>query len=289
MLRGVLLLGIAAIFFALTSVFAKLGNGMGVPGMEMNFARFFMGFLYAGSYMLYYRRSIIPQNWNSVIGRCFFNILAASFFFLAIQHTTITNANMLNMTSPVYIFLLAPLFNQGTHTGWQNYLFLVLTMAGIYLVVVPDFAHINQGDVYGALSGLFGGIAISILHQARKYDSAHIILFYQMGLGSLTTYLLAMPTFDYPTWQVWAYVLLAGFSGAMAQVLLTIGYRYIDASTGSIVSSSQILVACTFGVLFFAEPLTWQVILGGFFILTSLVGISQVWRSARFRGFFGYD
>jgi drug/metabolite transporter (DMT)-like permease len=289
MLRGVLFLGVAAVFFALTSVFAKLATAQGVSGMEANFARFFMGFLLAGGYILYYKKSIRPNNWQSVIGRSFFNILSASFFFLSIQHTTITNANMLNMTSPVYIFLLVPFFEPDQQRSLRQFIFLAFTILGVYLIVGADFTQVNIGDVYGALSGLFGGIAISVLHQARKYDDAYVILFYQMGIGSLTIFLVTMPTFAYHDSAVWWYIILAGLMGALGQVLLTIGYRYIDAATGSIVSSSQMLFATVFGIVLFNDPLNWRVSVGGILILISLVGVSRFWRSERVRRLFIYD
>lgn len=289
MLRGVFFLGVAAVLFALTSVFAKLATQRGVSGMEANFARFFMGFLLAAGYVLYFKKSIRPNNWQSVIGRSFFNILSASFFFLGIQYTTITNANMLNMTSPVYIFLLVHFFEPDQQRSLRQFLFLALTIVGVYLIVGADFSRINLGDVYGALSGLFGGIAISVLHQARKYDDAYVILFYQMGIGSLSIFLITMPSFAYHDAAIWTYVILAGLMGALGQVLLTIGYRYIDAASGSIVSSSQMLFAALFGIIFFSDPLNWRISVGGILILISLVGVSQFWRSERVRRLFVYD
>jgi drug/metabolite transporter (DMT)-like permease len=277
--KGVLLLGIAAVLFASTTVFAKYAAQLGqVSGLVTSFARFLIGFLIAGGYVWYSKRSIRPVSRNNVILRSIFNILSATFFFLGIEYTTITNANLLNMTSPVYIFLLAPLF-AGYHAKPRSYLlFLLFCVAGIYLVVFPDFSHINLGDIYAALSGLFGGIAISFLHQARKTDAAHVILFYQMGLGTLLSFSIAATVYIPMNGLVWLLLLACGLSGAVAQVLLTWGYRFIDARSGSIVSASQILFAALLGVLLFQDPLTWRVALGGLFIVISLLGVSEVWR-----------
>lgn len=278
--RGVLLLGLGAVCFASATVFAKYASLWGgVSGLVTSLMRFAVGFAFAVGYVWQGRRSIRPVSRANVLYRSLFNILAATFFFLGVQHTTITNANMLNMTSPVYIFLLAPLFPGYVRKPRTYLLFLLLCMLGIYLVVVPDFAHINLGDVYGALSGLFGGIAISYLHQARKTDAAHVILFYQMGLGTLLSLLLVGWAWPAMSAQVWAVVLLTGLAGALGQVLLTWGYRFIDARTGSIVSASQMLFAAVFGVLLFSDPLSWRVLLGGVCILLALVGVSEVWRS----------
>jgi drug/metabolite transporter (DMT)-like permease len=64
---------------------------------------------------------------------------------------------------------------------------------------------------------------------------------------------------------------LIGFSG---QIFLTEGYRYIRATSGSIVSSSRILYAVLMGALFFHDALNIRIAAGGVLILISLAGVS---------------
>lgn len=280
--RGVALLAVAALFFALMTVFAKAAMRAqpGLTGLQVAFFRFFLGFVGIGLFRQFGPRQTVPLRPVSVKWvalRAVFNTAAVIFFFLGIQFTTVTNANMLNMTSPVWIFLLATLYEPARKRPPVFLFYLLLTMTGVYLVVVPDLGQIQQGEAFAAVSGLMAGFAITHLHQARKHDHSLTILFYQFGFGSLVLAGLMWPFFTTGggLW-VWAGVLLSGVFGFLGQHLLTQGYRYIDTRTGSIVSASQLLHATLLGILVFNEPLTWRIGLGGLCILVSLLGVSGI-------------
>jgi drug/metabolite transporter (DMT)-like permease len=68
----------------------------------------------------------------------------------------------------------------------------------------------------------------------------------------------------------------SGIMGVMGQVLLTMGYKNVSAKTGSMVSSSRIVFAALMGSFFFAEVLSWRIILGGLLIITSITGVSAL-------------
>lgn len=277
---GAALLGVAAFFFALTTVLAKAaGERAPVGGLAAAFFRFVVGFVVIGAVAAQRRLPVRPNSWQWTLLRAGFNIAASILFFLAVEHTTITNANLLNMTSPVFIFLLAPLMPSYRQRPAVDYLFLLLTMIGAWLVVVPRFDAVNLGDIYGLLSGVAGGIAITMLYQARRFDTAVVILLFQMGLGTIATIYWGLgPALAAADPTVWLLLIGVGLCGALAQYLLTEGYRYIDTQRGSIVSSLQIVFAAIMGVLLFGEPLTLRTLLGGLCIGLSLVGISGVWR-----------
>jgi drug/metabolite transporter (DMT)-like permease len=277
---GALLLGVAALFFALTTVFAKLvGQQSEVGGVASAFFRYLVGFVAITALAARKQVRPVPNSWTWTLLRALLNIAASVFFFLAVEFTTITNANLLNLTSPVFIFLLAPFMPGYQRRPGVDYLFLALTMIGAWLVVVPSFDQVNLGDLYGLASGVLGGIAITMLYQARRYDNAIVILFYQMGLGTLLTMAWGLtPDLMHASAEVWLLLFGVGVCGALAQFLLTEGYHFIDTQRGSIISSSQILFAAVMGVLLFGDPVTWRTSLGGLSILLSLVGISGVWR-----------
>ncbi len=277
---GAVLLGVAAFFFALTTVLAKQAITMApVGGLASAFFRFVVGFVAMSVLAARTRVRPVPNHWGFTLLRAVFNIAASVLFFLSVEQTTVTNANLLNMTSPVFIFLLAPLMPGYQQRPPVDYLFLGLTMLGAWLVVVPSFAAVNLGDLYGLLSGVMGGIAITMLYQARRYDPAIVILFYQMGLGTLATVYWGIgPTLNQASVAVWGLLIGVGACGALAQYLLTEGYRFIDTQRGSIVSSLQIVFAAVMGVLLFDDPLTLRTLLGGLCIVLSLVGVSGVWR-----------
>ncbi|MFH0974343.1 MAG: DMT family transporter [Spirochaetota bacterium] len=281
MIKDVLYILLSALSFALSTVFAKLVmDASDISAMELTFLRFFAGFALAAVYVAVKKLSLKPQSVKNVGMRSIFNVGAAIFFFLAVEYSTVTKSNILNMTYPIFVFLLAPYVNK-EKVPVLHYFFLVLGMAGIYFVVMPDvsefyLSNINKGDIYGFLSGLLAGFAVAYLREARKYDSTFVILFYHMGIGTLITLALAFRGFMIPHGIVLIYVILTVITSVAGQVFITLGYKSINAAAGSLISCSRILIAALLGVTIFSDPLTLKIIAGGVLITVSLTGVSGI-------------
>jgi drug/metabolite transporter (DMT)-like permease len=128
----------------------------------------------------------------------------------------------------------------------------------------------------GLLSGIVAAFAIITLSMARKYDSTIIIVFYLMAIGFLTNGLAMIPVFTMPEGVQYFHLVASGVFGAMGQVLLTMGYKSINAKTGSMISSSRIVFASLLGFFIFAEPMTPLIIVGGLIIVGAIIGVSRL-------------
>lgn len=279
-LLGVGLLLLSALLFAGTTVFVKLAADIGdVSGRTSAFARFLFGFAAVGIYAVVTRTSVRPNAPRLVALRVLTNTMAVVLFFSGLELTTVTHANMLNMTYPVFVFAVAPFLNRESTPG-VYYLFLMLTLAGIWLVLTPQdgfgFSGTNAGDLLALASAGAAAVAISSLREARKHDSSFLILFHLFFFGTLASFLLMLPGFTPPPGT--ALAPLAGVAACAfgGQLTLTVGYRYISAAGGAIVSAARIVFAAVLGTLIFADPLGWKTLLGGAAILISLVGVSGV-------------
>jgi drug/metabolite transporter (DMT)-like permease len=284
MSRGILLLILAEFCFAAATVFAKfITNGSDIPAIEITFFRVSLGAVVAGLYMLKTKTSFKPNRVSLVIARAVLSFSSLVAFFYAVQHTSVTNANMLNMTYPVFIFIVAPLFRlEKVHRF--SFMFLLIAMTGIYFVIFPDFSHINKGDVIGLLSGIFGAFAIITLSVAREHDSTVLIVFYLMAIGTICNLLMMWPFWVTPTPGQLPYLFGSGIMGIMGQTLLTMGYKHVTARAGSMVSSSRIIFAAALGFFFFSESLSARIIIGGMLIIASILGINALQKADRVRG-----
>ena len=271
---GIILLLLGELFFSSSTVFAKIATNIAPVNPHLFvFLRFALGLILVTAYLWFKKESFLPERWSLVIARGVLNTISVSFFFLALKYTSVTNANMLNMTYPAFVFLIAPLVIQEKSHA-QGWLYLCLTLLGAFLVINPDFHAINRGDVYGLLSGAISGAAIVSLRMARKYESSTIILFYLMLIGTLITTGFVFPHFCIPGGVVGLYIWGAVLCGLLGQALITIGYKYIAATSGSLVSASRIVFASILGVSFCGDHLTWLIVLGGVLILWSLISLS---------------
>jgi drug/metabolite transporter (DMT)-like permease len=274
--RGLVLLIIAEFCFALATVFVKLvTNSSDIPSIEITFFRVSMGTLVAALYMWKTKTSFRPKKVSLVIARATLSFAALVAFFYAVERSSVTNANMLNMTYPVFIFIIAPLFKlERMHK--ISFLFLLFAMTGIYLIVFPDFSNINKGDLIGLLSGIFAAFAIIYLSMAREFDSTALIVFYLMAIGTLCNAIMMAPVFVMPRPGDLPYLLASGVAGLTGQILLTMGYKNVSAKAGSMVSSSRIVFAALMGFFFFSEALSSRIIIGGLLIIGSIIGVSSL-------------
>ncbi len=276
--KGIVLVSASALFFALATVFAKIiTNNSQIAPLEITFFRFFYGFVAAFFFMYKSRLKYFPNNFKLVSLRVIFNLIAVILFFYAVKKTTVTNANMLNMTYPAFVFLIAPFFNKEKNIP-VYYLYLVLTFIGIYFVAVPDFSKINSGDLLALASAVTAGMAISILREARKYDSTTLIIFYLMGAGMILNGIILIPYWVTPNIKMGLLIFLSAISGVSGQICITAGYKYISAAGGALVSSLRIVIAAILGIAIFSDPFTIKIIFGGLLILISLIGISGGWK-----------
>lgn len=264
--------------FALSTVFTKYVTSTSpIPAVETTFFRFFFGFWLALFYILHTKGSFKAARWDLVFWRGLLNTIAVILFFMSVEHTTVTNANMLNMTYPAFLFLTAPFINKEKSSPGML-VFLVLTMVGIFLVIRPDFHHVRVGDLYGLLSGIVAAFGVAVLRKAREFDSAATILFYLMGLGTILNFLVMLPVFVMPYGMPAVHLVISALFGVLGQSLMTSGYLHVSARGGGLVSSSRIFFAAVLGIVLFHEVLTPRIALGGSCILASIVGVTLLMR-----------
>ncbi|MFT3739212.1 MAG: DMT family transporter [Breznakibacter sp.] len=272
-MKGVLYVLLAEFFFAASSVAGKFALAEGdIPGIELTFFRFLLGTVIGFTVMLRSKESFVPRNPSMVALRAVFNAISAMCFYQALKYTTVTNTNMLGMTYPLWVVLFAPLVIREKFE-WKNLLYMGLALLGVYLVVHPNFGSINRGDIYAFFSGVTASVAVLALRQARRYDSTPLIIFYLMATALVINAFLLLPAWVDPTARQWVFILVSGLLGVLAQLSITQGYKYIEATRGSLVSSSRILMAGAMGVIFFSDKLSVQILAGAVLILGSQYGL----------------
>ncbi len=74
------------------------------------------------------------------------------------------------------------------------------------------------------------------------------------GIGSLIMFLFFNSHFFIPSRQAFIYLAACSALGIGGQYLLTVGFRYVTAVEGSIISSSRILLAAICGPLIAMDP-----------------------------------
>lgn len=228
-----------------------------------------------------------------LIARGLFNLLALLCFYQSVAAGATGTANILNMTYPAFVAMLAgPLL--GERPDRRTLQLVALAVGGVLLLifVVPhqnsasDAAELRllggfalrqpgAADFWGVASALAAGFAIVSLRGAARVAGPIEILCWMFGIGTLALlpvhlgdawHLLCAPG-DLPR-EVW-FVLGSAICGIIGQWTLSTSYRYLDAPTGSVISASRIPIALFMGTLFLGETLGLAAWVGAGLILLS--------------------
>ncbi len=271
---GIFIVLLSGLFFTLSSYFGKVvTNVTDMSGVITSFARFFIGTISMFTYIVFTKKTLKTPNIKPILYRALFNSIAIILYSTAYNYTTITNVNMLHMTFPVFVVLLAPYFTK-EKIKKNTYIYLIIIMIGVYIVANPSFGNFNLGDLLALISALFASFSILSLTESRKENPAYLIIFYVMLFGTLINIPTAIKDLSNFDMNGLIPVLTCGIMGFLGQIFITWGYKYVDSATGSLVSASRIIMAALIGYAFLGEPINLRIIIGMVLITLSLIGVS---------------
>lgn len=278
---GILLILLSAFSFTISSYFGKIvTNTTSMSGVVTSFSRFLLGSILMFFYILYKRKSFKSPDIKPIVLRGIFNSISIIMFSAAYKYTTITNINMLHMTYPVFVILLAPYFTK-EKIKKSTYFYLIAIMTGSYIVANPSFGNVNVGDFLALLSAVIGAFSIMYLKKSREHNEGYLIIFYVMLVGTFINIPFAYK--DLLNFEIEGIVpvILAALTGFLGQIFITWGYKFVDSATGSLTSTSRIVMGAVLGYLFLDEPLNLRIIIGMLLISLSLVGLSGYFDKKR--------
>lgn len=271
--------------FYLATVFLHLGSDQGeLPPTFYAFTRYVLGFGIFGTWFLLERRRL-KRDIGAVrflILRGVFNLLALVCFYQAVAEGTTGKANVLNMTYPAFVAMLAgPML--GERPDKRTILLVSLAVTGMLLNIFDSNGGFSQpftlrtADLWGIASGVAAGFAIVSLRGAARVASPVEILCWMFGIGTFALLPFNIPEISgllTPTGGDsipgdLIYIFASAGCGILGQWSLSVSYRYLDASAGSVISASRIPIALAAGVLFLGEGLALFPWLGAGLILLS--------------------
>ena len=278
------LLGSAAIFLSafcyyLSTVVIRWSQAkVAIDPAYFAIFRFLLGFIVVCMIMVGKRQGPRPRRFHLLIGRMATNCVAVYCFYQAVHCTSVAEANILNMTYPMFIALCSWLLLRHQRDGVAMVM-VVLASIGIWLILSPGRIEIRMESLWGLASAVATAFSLLYLNASRQYHDTNTILFYMFGLGSIVMCAFSYDRIFWPDAQALRYLLGCGVFGIAGQFLITLGFRYVTAVEGGIISSTRILLAGLLGPWLAAEPALgaagW---LGALLIFLSNVVLA--WRKA---------
>lgn len=193
----------------------------------------------------------------------------------------LATATVLGFTMPLFLTALSVLV-LGERVGWRRWLAVAVGFAGVVLVARPGGgAALPPGPVLAVLAGALGWavamISIRRMGQAGEHGVT-IVLWFAIG-AALVSGVATIPVWVTPTPAQWALLLAIGLVSALAQLLMTEGYRRGETTLLAPFEYSALLWTMLIGALVWAE---WPGALDllGFAVLVG-AGLFIWWREVR--------
>ena len=217
------------------------------------FARFLLGFVVVCAIMAYRRQPPRPRSYHLLVGRTVCNCVAVYCFYMAVKFTSVAEANILNMTYPVFVALIAWVMLRDQRDP-VALVMVAVAFAGIWLILAPGKIDFKTANLWGLASGLSASVSMTYLTVSRQYHDTNTVLFFMFGLGALLIFAVFHGDFFWPDSQELYYLGFCAVTGVAGQFLITLGFRYVTAVDGSIISSMRILLAALLGPFVAGEP-----------------------------------
>ena len=246
-------LGSAFCFYLATAIIRWADPYVEISTSYFVFGRFLLGFIVVCLTMGVSGHRLKPRNYHLLLGRTVANSVAVFCFYKAVAVGTLAEANILNMTYPLFVALFSWFFVKDQRDYFSLFI-VVVACAGIWMILSPGGMSMKWNNLWGLTSGMTAAAAMIYLNLSRRYHDSQTILFFMFGLGALIMLIIFQSSIFWPDWLEFGFLFACSAAGVLGQYLLTYGFLYVTAVEGSIISSSRIVLAALLGPLIVADP-----------------------------------
>ena len=245
--------GSAFCFYLATLIIRWAAPHVTIESAYFVFARLLLGFIIVSATMILQKKRLQPKRYHYLIGRTIANTVAVFCFYKAVELGSVAEANILNMTYPLFVAVFSWFFLRGQRDLLSLFI-VAVAFSGVWLVLSPGNIRPDLGNFWGLSSGITAAAAIIYLNISRRYHDSQTILFFMFGLGSVLILIFLHNAIFIPNAKELFFLLSCSVAGVLGQYLITYGFLYVTAVEGSIISSSRILLAALLGPILVAGP-----------------------------------
>jgi drug/metabolite transporter (DMT)-like permease len=203
-------------------------------------------------------------------------------WFTALSLIPLADFTAISFTAPMFLTVLAMLILRERIHAYR-WTALAIGFAGVVITIGP---HLTLGSsTVGVLVALgaavFSALAIVALRGMSGSGGEHplAITFYFSLTTVACSAVTAIAGWPMPTGEQWALIGVAALFGVFGQLLMTMSYRYAEASTLAPLDYTNLLLAVALGYYLFAEVPHWSMWIGAPLVIAA--GLIILWREYR--------
>jgi drug/metabolite transporter (DMT)-like permease len=272
--NGVLLILLASVLFPTMGACLKYAMAE-VHFAQAVFFRSFITVLIFVPVLKIKRISFFGSNTKGLILRGVFGTLSMACAFYALSHIPIGDAAVLHHTSPIFVAILSTFF-LGERGGWPLGALILGALAGAILVIQPELNFFNFAGLIGLISAAFAAAAYTTIKYLHSTENSWRIALWFTLIASLGSLPFTIYYFEMPTLFTGLALVGAGLFGTVAQILMTMAYKWDEASRLSSLTYGGLIVSFAYGALFWGEIPNTISLIGAFVIVLCCLGVSQI-------------
>jgi drug/metabolite transporter (DMT)-like permease len=266
---------------------------------QLLFVRFFtafilMSFIYRKRVLHYFKNRV--DNYYLLKRGLFLGVLLfGGFYFqtLGLVYTTPSNNALITAGYIVLLPLVVYLFEKRL-VPKKTIIAGFITLSGIIILSVnfKNISQFNIGDMITFISTIFYAFHIYFLGNLTKKTDLFLLTIFQFFMFCILAFLAMMITGGFPEVKLYSfdgtkillYAVLIGIFGSFIGFLFqSIGQKYTNEAEAAILISSESLFGPLFGILFYGDLVTVNLIFGMILIILGII-LSEIDDSVFRRG-----
>lgn len=275
--RGVLYMGLSALFFSLMSALVKLA-GRRLPAEEIVLARVVVTLVLSFAMVRHAGLSPWGTDRRRLALRGLLGTIALACYYWTLTRLPLAEATTIYHIAPVLTAMLAAVVLR-ERIGSSGWIALALGFLGVVVAARPAALFGGTGlDPVAVGVGLASASASAVVYVTvrRLAQTEHplVIVFYFPLVALPLVVPWAAPVLVAPRGTDWLVLLGVGIATQIAQVLMTMGLREERAGRATTVGYLQVALAVLWGAIWFHEPPGATAVLGAALIVggTILIG-----------------
>ncbi|RLB78375.1 MAG: EamA/RhaT family transporter, partial [Deltaproteobacteria bacterium] len=144
--------GSAFFFYLATLIIRWAAPRVTIESAYFVFARFLLGLGIVSITMILQKQRLQPKKYHYLIGRTLANTIAVFCFYKAVEMSSVAEANILNMTYPLFVALFSWFFLRQQRDG-LSLVIVAVAFSGVWLVLSPSNITPSWGNLWALSSG----------------------------------------------------------------------------------------------------------------------------------------
>ncbi len=259
----------AAIMAGSSGVFVKL---IDLPPSSLAFVRVTIPLILIGTYLLTQQKPLFREKYPQMLVGSALNAIRIYLFVSAFMYTSISKAILILYTWPIFTNIFSILFLK-ERVYPRNIVLLLVAFGGIIFVNLQETLSLDNQDFIGLLAALGAAFiyaaTVVIFKPLTKFYTSFEIVFYQ----NLVSIFIFFPLFlQLPMPSPFQLGLATAFSilmGILGFLLFFYALKHLPASLTSSLAYIEIISATLFGIGFFQDTISWNMLIGGAMIILS--------------------